>query len=308
MKKRFLSLLMVATMAAFSLAGCAGTEESITAIPTAGTDSSVAEESSDSAGQEKEVLRVGMECAYAPFNWTQETEEVPGGGKAVPIYGTDFYAYGYDVMVAQMLAEEMGMELEIHKVEWDSIGLSMDAGVYDCIIAGMGKTAQRELSYSFTEPYYYRDNCITVKKGSEYESVTGLSELSGKGVKLTTQLGTGWVPLLDQIEGGELTGNYATTAECFMAISNGVADVAVIDLPTAQSAALTNPDLVVITLDEADTFVGDEEMTNVCIATRKDDTEFRDKLQAAMDAIGWNDKAAMDELMQRAIEAQPAAN
>ena len=302
MKKRLLSLLMVATMTAFTLAGCGSTEDT-----SGSNDSSLAEESSDS-GEEKDVLRVGMECAYAPFNWTQETEEVPNGGKAVPIYGTDFYAYGYDVMVAQMLAEEMGMELEIHKVEWDSIGLSMDAGVYDCIIAGMGKTAQRELSYSFTEPYYYRDNCITVKKGSEYEGVTGLSELAGKGVKLTTQLGTGWVPLLDQIEGGVLTGNYATTAECFMAISNGVADVAVIDLPTAQSAALTNPDLVVITLDEEDTFVGDEEMTNVCIATRKDDTEFRDKLQAAMDAIGWNDKAAMDELMQKAIEAQPAAN
>ena len=302
MKKRLLSLLMVATMTAFTLAGCGSTEDT-----SGSNDSSLAEESSDS-GEEKDVLRVGMECAYAPFNWTQETEEVPNGGKAVPIYGTDFYAYGYDVMVAQMLAEEMGMELEIHKVEWDSIGLSMDAGVYDCIIAGMGKTAQRELSYSFTEPYYYRDNCITVKKGSEYEGVTGLSELAGKGVKLTTQLGTGWDPLLDQIEGGVLTGNYATTAECFMAISNGVADVAVIDLPTAQSAALTNPDLVVITLDEEDTFVGDEEMTNVCIATRKDDTEFRDKLQAAMDAIGWNDKAAMDELMQKAIEAQPAAN
>ena len=302
MKKRLLSLLMVTTMTAFTLAGCGSTEDT-----SGSNDSSLAEESSDS-GEEKDVLRVGMECAYAPFNWTQETEEVPNGGKAVPIYGTDFYAYGYDVMVAQMLAEEMGMELEIHKVEWDSIGLSMDAGVYDCIIAGMGKTAQRELSYSFTEPYYYRDNCITVKKGSEYEGVTGLSELAGKGVKLTTQLGTGWVPLLDQIEGGVLTGNYATTAECFMAISNGVADVAVIDLPTAQSAALTNPDLVVITLDEEDTFVGDEEMTNVCIATRKDDTEFRDKLQAAMDAIGWNDKAAMDELMQKAIEAQPAAN
>ena len=104
-------------------------------------------------------------------------------------------AYGYDVAVAQMLAEELGMELEIHKVEWSSIGISMDAGDYDCIIAGMGRTAEREMSYAFTDPYYYRDNCIVVKKGGAYENVTKLSELAGTGCKVTTQLGTGWVPV-----------------------------------------------------------------------------------------------------------------
>ena len=151
---------------------------------------------------------------------------------------------------------------------------------------------QKEVSYSFTEPYYYRDNCIVVKKGSAYENVKGLSDLAGTGCKVTTQLGTGWVPLLDQIEGAEQSGNYETTSECFMAISNGVADVCVVDLPTAQSAALT----------------GDDEMVNVCIATRKDDTALRDKIQDAMDAIGWNDKAKMDELMDTVLTQQPAAN
>ena len=93
-----------------------------------------------------------------------------------------------------------------------------------------------------------------------------------------------------------------------MAVSNGVADICIVDLPTAQSALLTNKDLMIITLDANDTFSGDEEMVNVCIATRKNDTELRDKIQAAMTAIGWNDKAAMDELMNKAIGQQPAAN
>lgn len=261
----------------------------------------------DTDSEDDNVLRVGMECNYVPFNWTQETEELSDGSKAVPIYGSDFYAYGYDVAVAQMLADEMGMKLEIHKVDWSSIGTSLDAGDYDAIIAGMGRTAEREISYSFTEPYYYRDNCIVVKKGGAYENVTKLSDLAGTGCKLTTQLGTGWVPLLEQIEGGVQAGNYETTSECFMAISNGVADVCVVDLPTAESAALMNDDLKVITLDSSDTFTGDEEMVNVCIATRKDDTAFRDKIQDAMDAIGWNDKAAMDELMDQVIKLQPAS-
>lgn len=291
MLKKLTGLLLTSVIAVSALTGCGSSSTATTA------------EASD-----KDVLRVGMECAYAPFNWTQETEEVPDGSKAVKIYGTSFYAYGYDVAVAQKLADELGMELEVHKVDWNSIGISLDAGDYDVIIAGMGRTAERELSYSFTEPYYYRDNCIVVKKGGAYENVTKLSDLAGTGCKLTTQLGTGWVPLLDQVEGGVQAGNYETTSECFMAISNGVADVCIVDLPTAQSAALTNDDLVVISLDESDTFTDDDEMVNVCIATRKDDTEMRDKIQEAMDAIGWNDKAAMDELMSKVITLQPAAN
>ncbi len=263
--------------------------------------------SSDTAS-DKKVLRVGMECAYAPFNWTQDTDSTPDGSKAVKIYDSDYYAYGYDVAVAQKLADQMGMELEIHKVEWSSIGISLDAGDYDAIIAGMGKTAEREASYSFTEPYYYRDNCIVVKKGGEYEDVKGLSDLAGTGCKVTTQLGTGWIPLLNQIEGANQSGNFETTSECFMAISNGSADVCIVDLPTAQSAALTNDDLTIIELDENDTFTGDDEMVNVCIATRKDDTALRDQIQKAMDDIGWNDKSKMDELMASVLTQQPAAN
>ncbi|MGN0106630.1 MAG: transporter substrate-binding domain-containing protein, partial [Hominilimicola sp.] len=275
------------------MAGCGSSAPSTTDTPTAETSSA-------------DVLRVGMECAYAPFNWTQTSDSVANGDTAVPIYGGGGYAYGYDVMIAKKIAQQLGMDLEVHKVEWDSIGLSMDSGEYDCIIAGMGRTAERQLSYSFTDPYYYRSNCVVVKKGSELENITGLSDLAGKNVKATTQLGTGWVPLLDQIPDVVLGANYETTAEVFMALSNGTADIAVIDVPTAESALLTNDDLKIITLADGDTFVGDEEMTNVCIATRKNDTELRDKIQGAMDSLGLT-KDSMNEIMEEAITLQPAA-
>ncbi|MGN0400957.1 MAG: transporter substrate-binding domain-containing protein [Acetatifactor sp.] len=285
LKRKLAMAVLSVTMAATVFTGC-GKEES----------------------SDKKVLRVGMECAYAPFNWTQDAPTTPDGTAAVKIYGSDFYAYGYDVAVAQKIANQLGYELEIHKVEWSSIGISMDAGDYDCIIAGMGRTSEREKAYSFTEPYYYRDNCIVVKKGSTYENVKGLSELKNTGCRLTTQLGTGWIPLLDQVDGAVTGTNYETTSECFMAIMNDVADVCIVDLPTAKSAALTNEGLVIIELDPADTFTGDDEMVNVCIATRKDDTELKDAIQAAMDEIGWNDKAAMDALMNKVLTQQPAAN
>ena len=300
MKQKFgksvLTAAIVSSMSLVALAGCSKGAASTTAGAT-----------EDSASG-KEVLRVGMECAYAPFNWTQDEATTPDGSKAVKIYDSTFYAYGYDVAVSQMIADQLGMDLEIHKVEWSSIGISLDAGDYDCIIAGMGRTAEREMSYSFTTPYYYRDNCIVVKADGAYADVTGLSQLKGTGCKVTTQLGTGWIPLLDQIDGAVTGSNYETTSECFMAVSNGVADVCIVDLPTAQSALLTNKDLKIIVFDEGDSFTGDDEMVNVCIATRKSDTALRDKIQSAMDALGWNDKAKMDDLMAKVIGQQPAAN
>ena len=294
--KSVLATAIVSSMGLFALAGCSTGAAATTAGETGGSASG------------KEVLRVGMECAYAPFNWTQDEATTPDGSKAVKIYDSTFYAYGYDVAVSQMIADQLGMDLEIHKVEWSSIGISLDAGDYDCIIAGMGRTAEREMSYSFTTPYYYRDNCIVVKADGAYADVTGLSQLKGTGCKVTTQLGTGWIPLLDQIDGAVTGSNYETTSECFMAVSNGVADVCIVDLPTAQSALLTNKDLKIIVFDEGDSFTGDDEMVNVCIATRKSDTALRDKIQSAMDALGWNDKAKMDDLMAKVIGQQPAAN
>ena len=61
---------------------------------------------------DEDVLRVGMECAYAPFNWTQDTDTTPDGSKAEPIYGSDYYAYGYDVMMAKKICDELGYDLE----------------------------------------------------------------------------------------------------------------------------------------------------------------------------------------------------
>lgn len=304
-KGRWFVTLMVSLLTMAMMAGCSSGGSDKTETPTQGQQSTNETKADET---KKEVLRVGMECAYAPFNWTQDADTTPDGSKAVKIYDSQFYAYGYDVAVAQKLADQLGMDLEIHKVEWSSIGISMDAGDYDCIIAGMGRTAEREMAYSFTDPYYYRDNCIVVKTDGPFADVKGLSELAGKGCRVTTQLGTGWIPLLDQIEGGITGSNYETTSECFMAVSNGVADVCIVDLPTAQSALLTNKDLKIITFVENDTFKGDEEMVNVCIATRKSDTALRDKIQGAMTAIGWNDKAKMDELMNKVIGQQPAAN
>ena len=306
MKKKLLSVMLAATMICGLLTGCGHsktTETTDASVEVSGTA-----EETESTDTEKKVLRVGMECAYAPFNWTQESEEVANGEKAVPIYGTDYYAYGYDVMMAKKIADYLGWDLEIHKVEWTSIGMGLDSGDYDVIIAGMGWTEEREKSYDFTTPYYIRETVVTCKEGSDLEGITGLSQFAGKNITATTQLSTVWVEDINEIPDVTPGANYETTSECFMAVKNGTADICVIDRPTTLSALQTNDGLKIIELDENDTF--SDAFTNVCIGVREGDTEFLNTIQGALDAIGWTEdnKAEMDKMMDEAIKLQPSAN
>lgn len=118
--------------------------------------------SSDNTDTSNGTLRIAMECNYAPFNWTQ-TSDVNG---AVKIQGSSFYANGYDVQIAKYIAAELGMNLEIYAVEWDSLIPGLNAGTYDAIIAGMSPTAEREEQVDFTDCYYNSNLVIIYKKAN----------------------------------------------------------------------------------------------------------------------------------------------
>ena len=107
------------------------------------------------------VFRIAMECAYAPFNWTQTTD----ANGAVPISGKDnLYAIGYDVQVAKYIAAELGMSLEVYSYEWDSLIAAVQSGAVDAIIAGMSPTAEREEQVDFTDCYYNSNLVVIIKK------------------------------------------------------------------------------------------------------------------------------------------------
>ena len=106
------------------------------------------------------VLKIAMECAYEPFNWTQMTD----ANGAVKINGSTMYANGFDVQIAKYVAAELGMKLEVVKAEWDSLIVGLNAGTYDGIIAGMSPTADREEEVDFTDCYYNSNLVIIYKK------------------------------------------------------------------------------------------------------------------------------------------------
>ncbi len=124
-----------------------------------GEDLAVSSTNSDTSNG---VLKIAMECAYAPFNWSQTTD----ANGAVAIEGLDMYANGYDVQIAKYIAAELGMELKIYAAEWESLVPGVTAGTYDAIIAGMSPTEEREEKVDFTECYYNSNLVIIYKKNN----------------------------------------------------------------------------------------------------------------------------------------------
>ena len=117
---------------------------------------------SDNTDTSGGTLKIAMECNYAPFNWSQQTN-VNG---AVPISGSTLYANGYDVQIAKYIAAELGMSLEIIAAEWDSLIPGLQAGTFDGIIAGMSPTAEREAEVDFTVCYYNSNLVVIYKKAN----------------------------------------------------------------------------------------------------------------------------------------------
>jgi ABC-type amino acid transport substrate-binding protein len=116
---------------------------------------------SKSTDTSKGTLKIAMECAYAPFNWTQTTNT----NGAVPIQGkNNLYANGYDVQIAKYIASELGMKLEVYAYEWDSLIPAVQSGSVDGIIAGMSPTEEREKEVDFTDCYYNSNLVVIYKK------------------------------------------------------------------------------------------------------------------------------------------------
>ena len=110
------------------------------------------------------VLKIGMECAYEPYNWTDTTGDLLG---AVPISGEGkdgLYANGYDVQIAQYVANKLGMKLEVYQLEWDSLLPAVQSGTIDAVIAGMSPTAERAKELDFTDTYYESNLVVIIRK------------------------------------------------------------------------------------------------------------------------------------------------
>ena len=231
--------------------------------------------------EQGKVLRVGMECGYAPYNWMQNDDS----NGAVPIVDTNSYANGYDVMMAKYLADQIGYELEIHKIDWDSLPIAVQSGVIDCAIAGQSITSERMESVDFTAPYYYASIIAVTRDDTPYANATSVEALAG--AKCTSQLKTVWYDvMLPQIPDADIQPAMESAPLMLVALNSSAVDLIVTDQPTAMAAKLVYPNFVLLEMEEGKDFVASQEDINIGISLKKGNTELLDKMQKVSGNIG----------------------
>ena len=275
MKK--ITALILSLMLMFSLTACGG---------------------NDTANNDEKVLRVAMECGYAPYNWTQSTD----ANGAVQIADSKDYAYGYDVMMAKKIADELGYELQIVKLDWESLIPAVQSGDVDCVIAGQSITSERLEEVDFTEPYYYASIVTLTKQDSPYANAKGVQDLANG--TCTSQLNTVWYDVcLPQIPGANIQTAQESAPAMLVALESGAVDYVVTDMPTAMAACAAYDDMVMLDFsDSDDNFQVSDEEINIGISLKKGNTELKDAIDGVLATMTTED---YEQMMQEAISVQP---
>jgi len=240
-------------------------------------------------------LVVGLECNYAPFNWTTSEET----DTAVSIDGVDAYCDGYDVMVASRIAEELELELVVRKIEWDGLIPALLSGEIDVIIAGMSPTPDRAQTVLFTDEYYRSEQVLVVQANGDYANAANLSDFNGAAV--IAQMGTLQDGLIDQITGVNHMNALGDYPSLVASLTSGVSDALVAELPVAQSIISSNQGLTIVQLG-VNGFTVDDSDVSVSVAVRQEETDLQADINAVLNGFSTEDR---NNLMSDALTSQP---
>ena len=302
MKKKIAVLTMAALMAV-SAASCSGSQGETEAAASAETTEAGSEEAgseeagseeagSEEAGSEEVGSEETGEGAAAEFETAQE-------GKLVMVTNAEFPPYEYqegdqivgiDAEIAAAIAQELGLELEIEDIAFDSIIPELVSGKADFAMAGMTVTEERKASVDFSNTYAQASQKVIVKEGSDIASP---DDLAGKIVGM--QLGTtGDIYVTDLEAEGTTVERYSKGFEAVQALSQNKIDAVVIDEQPAQVFVGQTEGLVI--LDESFT---DEEYA---AAVKKGNTALLDAINGALASLEESGK--LDEIVAKYITAE----
>ena len=280
---RRITAILLALIMTFALCACGSSAPAATTAPAASEAPAPAD---DPLASYNGQLRVGMECAYAPTNW-QESEASDTNVPVENVPGA--YAEGYDVQIARIVADALGLELVIVKMDWDGLIPALNAGQIDCIIAGMMDTAQRREAINFSEPYKETIYAMMVNAGSAYENATSIQDFSGASV--LGQRDTALDTVIDQIEGVNHLTAVASVPDMVARLQQGACDAIVINLESASVYTETNPDFVVIEFEGDNGF--ELPAKGSCVGVRKSDDALLALVNEALAGIDSETRLAM---------------
>lgn len=259
-------------------------------------------------GKDENSLVVGMECGYAPYNYTQKDDS----DGAVEISNAQGYANGYDVMIAKKVAESLGKKLVIEKYEFDSLINAVNAGSIDLIIAGMSPRADRRESIDFSQPYYDGQLVIVVRKDGKYANATCLDDFAG--AKLVAQSGTYHDEVLQE-QAAEHGISAETPLKTFPlmvnALNSRAVDGYVAEEPGATADCASNKDFTFIKLaNNENGFKVSDSDTKISIGLKKGNSSLLAKVNGVLAGISEDERVSLimkatDLAVENAVEIEP---
>lgn len=242
------------------------------------------------------TLRIGMECAYAPNNWQEDSASETN----VPISNNEgFYAEGYDVQIAKLVCEALDVDIVIVKLPWDGLLEALNNGQIDMVVAGMVDSKEHLQAAAFSDIYAVRptEYSVLVQRNSVYASAASLADFSG--ASLLGQKGTKLDTVIDQIPGVNHISPVDAIPNMLDRLNAGTVDGIVINLDSAQAYIKTYPNLSVVDFPDGEGFQLD--FNGICIGLRKDDTELLSKVNEALAGISTEVRQGlMDDAVENA--------
>ncbi len=247
-------------------------------------------------------FRVGMEVNYAPFNFSEVNDE--NGGYPVENSPGE-YANGYDVVFAKKIADNLGKELKIYKIDWDGLIPALTSGKIDAIIAGMSPTDERKKQIDFSNPYYMANMVLVTRKDSSYANAKSIDDF--KDAKVTAQLGTFHVDMIDQMDGVKKLEPMDSFPTMIAATNSGSIDAYVSEEAGAESAVLSNKNLTYIKFKEDKGFKTNDADTTVGVGLAKN-SPLTEKINAYLASLDIEKE--QEQIMTRlnsllAVDANP---
>jgi polar amino acid transport system substrate-binding protein len=167
----------------------------------------------------QDVVRMGTEGAYPPYNFINDQGEVDG----------------FERELGDALCAKVGVTCEWVTNEWDSIIPNLTSGNYDTIMAGMSITPEREEVVDFTQNYFPPTASGFVALTDDADIATGVIAAQTNTIQASHIASTG-ATLLE----------FATADETIAAVRNGEADAVFADLDFLTQIADEDPDLRVV--------------------------------------------------------------
>lgn len=192
-------------------------------------------------------LVLGTSADYAPFEFHTE------------INGTDTIV-GFDISIAQYMAEQLGVELEIVDMSFDNLLISLNKGDFDIVLAAMSSNEERAKAVDFSNEYYLSNNVILVQKQNADKYTT---KESLQGMSMAAQKGTVCETRAKELAGESSVVSLVKVQDMVSELLSGKVEAVLLDKPVASGYVIMQDSLEMVDIG----LVAEEGMS---VAMKKD--------------------------------------